>query len=117
HNESRGAVLWHAGRVMLAVGTGDTGKTEGAIPACAATVTSSVVTGAGSGVGNGVVLGACTNEAKPDPAGWLAMVRRKLLSKLVRSCRTITNARCSVALSGLEVCGARSATPSVMRAE
>ena len=102
--------------VMLAEAIEETANTVRATPACAATATSRVVVGGGRL--SGAVLGnAWTNEAQPEPAGWFTIFSRNILSKLVRFCRTIGNARCSVALSGLEFCGASSARPSVIRAE
>src|SRR5438132_4405963 len=100
--------------VMLAFGIAGfpaTAKTDRAMPECGATVTSNVVVGAGSGLGSGVVFGAWTKEAKPPPAGWFAMVRRKLLVKFVKFCRTMTKARWTVALSGFEFCGDVSRSP------
>src|SRR5712664_1052849 len=78
-----GAKISSALTVMLAVAFAEIANTDRATPECAATLTSSVLVGSGSGVGSGVVLGACTNEANPPPAGWLEMVSRKLLVKFV----------------------------------
>src|SRR6267142_1858534 len=96
--------------VMLAAATEDNAKTDRAIPEWAATLNSSASVGAGSEL----VFLACRKEAQP-PAGWLAMLSRKVLSWLVRFCRTTTKALCKVRLSGFEFCGADSDIPSVIR--
>src|SRR6267143_5479272 len=65
--------------VMLAAATEDSAKTDRAIPEWAATLNSSASVGAGSAL----VFLACRKEAQP-PAGWFAILSRKVLSWLVK---------------------------------
>src|SRR2546428_10890962 len=113
-----GALISPTLTLILAVVFVETAKRGREMPACAATDTSSMLTtgeGGVGGIGGGPgLLVPGVNEAYP-PVGWLAMVRRKLLSEFVKFWTKITNSRWRLALTGFELCGDETARPCVIR--